>query len=123
MCNSCPLPSTIADEIKLQNLQELIARKRAEVAAKLANFSALAHKPLPSAGSRGPSLSLAPPAAALPSRPSPISTPAPSNGASKLPPGIDPDLAKKIAEAKRRADASRANIEINSNPYLVPLLL
>ncbi|KAG8989264.1 hypothetical protein FRB93_003704 [Tulasnella sp. JGI-2019a] len=97
---------------------ELIARKRAEVAAKLANFSALAQKPIGGTSSRGPSLSLAPPTASLPPRPSPISTPTTTNSTSKLPPGIDPDLAKKIAEAKRRADASRANIEISSNPYL-----
>ncbi|KAG8917028.1 hypothetical protein FRC01_002713, partial [Tulasnella sp. 417] len=99
---------------------ELIARKKAEVALKLAQFAA-------ASGSKPPARTLNPPpaSAALPARPS-ASSNAPSTSASaatpKLPPGVDPDLAKKIAEAKRRADASRANIEISANPYLAGVL-
>ncbi|KAG8963342.1 hypothetical protein FRC05_004779 [Tulasnella sp. 425] len=99
---------------------ELIARKKAEVALKLAQFAAVS-------GPKPPTRTLNPPpaSAALPARPSATSnTPSTSASAttSKLPPGIDPDLAKKIAEAKRRADASRANIEISANPYLAGVL-
>ncbi|KAG9019020.1 hypothetical protein FRB90_007192 [Tulasnella sp. 427] len=95
---------------------ELIARKKAEVALKLAQFAA-------ASGPKPPTRTLNPPpaSAALPARPQPSSSSTPtsaSSSTSKLPPGIDPDLAKKIAEAKRRADASRATIEISANPYL-----
>ncbi|KAG8935258.1 hypothetical protein FRC02_008393 [Tulasnella sp. 418] len=101
---SSTMPTTAA------SAAELIARKRAEVAAKMANFSAQqTTKPtvLPTLAPPIPKPTPPPASASLPPRPS-----------TSIPAGIDPDLAKKIAEAKRRADASRANVEINSNPYL-----
>jgi hypothetical protein len=67
-----------------------IAAKRAEIAAKLAKF---APKGTPSSD-----------------RPSPVATPPPV-------PGIDSDLAKKVAEAKKKVEAMAK--KQTSNPYLV----
>jgi U4/U6 small nuclear ribonucleoprotein PRP3 len=67
-----------------------IAAKRAEIAAKMAKFAPKATPPI--------------------SRASPAATPPPA-------PGIDSDLAKKVAEAKKKVEAMAK--KQNANPYLV----
>ncbi|GAA97375.1 uncharacterized protein L969DRAFT_17286 [Mixia osmundae IAM 14324] len=80
-----------------------IAAKRAEVAAKIAALQRKSVPGVPSAMS-----------SAAPSRDS--LTPAPS--ATSTAPGLDPALAKRIAEAKRNVQAMAAKRSLN--PYLSP---
>ncbi|GAA5857738.1 hypothetical protein JCM8547_005965 [Rhodosporidiobolus lusitaniae] len=93
-----------------------IAAKRAEIQAKLAAMKAAgtmsgggapSPAPLPSSSS----------SASLPSRPTPAA-PAPAAGGS----GLDPELARKIAEAKRKvaemAARKQAQDQARANPYL-----
>lgn len=78
---------------------DLIAQRRAEIAAKMASFNAIHGKaPTPASSSvREP--------APLPPRPA---------GA-----GLDPDLARKVAEAKKLVAASLATKAVKDNPYMV----
>lgn len=84
---------------------DLIAKRRAEIATKMASFNALHGKPPPSAAS---STRDAP--AALPARPTAIVA------------GLDPDLARKVAEAKKLVASSLATKAVSSNPYMVCVL-
>ncbi|GAA6032393.1 hypothetical protein JCM8097_008152 [Rhodosporidiobolus ruineniae] len=90
-----------------------IAAKRAEIQAKLAAMKANGGlPPAPPAAARPPP----PPSAGLPARPVAVAAP----GAT--PAGVDPELAKKIAEAKRKvaemAARKQAEEQAKANPYL-----
>ncbi|GAA5907707.1 hypothetical protein JCM5296_007447 [Sporobolomyces johnsonii] len=96
-----------------------IAAKQAEIRAKLAAMKAklpgLAGGP--GAGSASPSPGPPPPAAAAPAPPRSSLPPVPG-----LPkPNVDPELARKIAEAKRKVEemaARKKAAETKANPYL-----
>lgn len=83
---------------------EEIAAKRAEIASKLAKFN------LPGVNTaKNSSISMPPPP------PSESAPPLPPG-----PPGLSPDLAKRVAEAKRKVEAM-ATQATGVNPYLVML--
>lgn len=91
-----------------------IMAKRAEIQAKLAAMRKLA----PGGG-----------AASTPSPPPPSSLPPPPPSLPSVPglprPNLDPDLAKKVADAKRLVESMQAKkraAAMPANPYLVSLL-
>uniref|UniRef100_A0A0K3CCK5 BY PROTMAP: gi/472581686/gb/EMS19409.1/ U4/U6 small nuclear ribonucleoprotein PRP3 [Rhodosporidium toruloides NP11] gi/647398351/emb/CDR42185.1/ RHTO0S06e10726g1_1 [Rhodosporidium toruloides] n=1 Tax=Rhodotorula toruloides TaxID=5286 RepID=A0A0K3CCK5_RHOTO len=97
-----------------------IAAKRAEILAKLAkmkgaNGGGLGAPPASASSSSAPPP--APPSAGLPQRSTPNLPSAPPQQ-----PGLDPDIARKIAEAKKRvaemAAKSQAQAQAKANPYL-----
>ncbi|PPQ93764.1 hypothetical protein CVT25_008144 [Psilocybe cyanescens] len=114
---------------------ELIAQKRAEIAAKLAAMNKKA--PAPAAASTSstprPSVGLAAPVpkvpivpASLPSKvvynatpsPSISSGPTPASGSGAGTPAISDDLFRKVAEAKRRVADAQSKLAIKDNPYM-----
>lgn len=99
-----------------------ILAKRAEIQAKLAAMRKMGAGPDAGANQATPSPPPpAPPASAPP--------PPPSRGAAGLPavpglprPNLDPDLAKKVADAKRLVESMQAKKRaamVPQNPYLV----
>ncbi|KAH6891907.1 small nuclear ribonucleoprotein hPrp3 [Coprinopsis sp. MPI-PUGE-AT-0042] len=87
---------------------DLIAQKRAEIAAKLA-----AMKNSAAGGSGGPK-----PSATISSGPtSATGTPRPGSGAPGGG-GITEDLARKVAEAKRRVAEAQSKLSVRDNPYM-----
>ena len=122
----------MCDPIKLSGA-DLIAQKRAEIAAKLAAMK----KPLvPAASATRATTGIAAPTpkvpilpASLPSKvvsnvtPSPTvsSGPTPATPASGS--GTPDDLARRVAEAKRRVAEAQSKLAIKDNPYMVCLLL
>lgn len=97
-----------------------IAAKRAEIQAKLAAMKAAGSLPTASAATPPPP----PPSASIPPRPPAGVGPAPPAGGK---PNLDPELARKIAEAKRKvaemAAKKQAQDQARANPYLVRSLL
>lgn len=88
---------------------DLIAQKRAEIAAKMAKFGAR-----PTLGGPSPASQIPPPPSSLPSRPSAATVAA-------APLLNISDMTRQIQEAKRRAAASLATKAVQENPYLVSL--
>lgn len=89
-------------ELKLSG-DALIAQKRAEIAAKLAAMRK-------------------PPAAAAAPVPTAVPTPSSSSVAAPKPlatPSATEDLARKVAEAKRRVADAQSKVAVKDNPYLV----
>ncbi|EAU81408.2 small nuclear ribonucleoprotein hPrp3 [Coprinopsis cinerea okayama7 len=114
--------STKFVEIQL-SANDLIAQKRAEIAAKLAAIQksqGIAAK-APNLVAPAPKVPIAAPTApskvVLPGTPSPaISTPA--SGSASGTPGISDDLARRVAEAKRRVAEAQSKLAIKDNPYM-----
>lgn len=116
---------------------ELIAQKRAEIAAKLAAMNKKAPAPAPTSSASRPSVGLAAPVpkvpivpASLPSKvvynatpsPSISSGPTPASGSGAGTPAISDDLFRKVAEAKRRVADAQSKLAIKDNPYMVSYL-
>ncbi|TFK22157.1 PRP3-domain-containing protein [Coprinopsis marcescibilis] len=109
---------------------QLIAQKKAEIAAKMAQYSAAA-KAGTSAGrapvnlvAPAPRVPVVPPS--MPSRvvssqatpsPSISSIPTPASGSTSSTPAFD-DIAKRVADAKRRVAAAQTQLAMKENPYM-----
>jgi U4/U6 small nuclear ribonucleoprotein PRP3 len=121
----------MCDPFKLTGT-DLIAQKRAEIAAKLA---AMKKPPVAAAPAARATTGIAAPTpkvpilpASLPSKvvfnvaPSPTvsSGPTPATPASGS--GTPDDLARRVAEAKRRVAEAQSKLAIKDNPYMVCLL-
>ncbi len=87
-----------------QSHAAVIAQKRAEIAAKVAAM-------------RGGGASIA-----APTPVKPIASAVPMvKSASSTPPGLPDDLAKKIAEAKKKVVAAQSKLAVKDNPYMVSI--
>lgn len=87
---------------------DLIAQKRAEIAAKIAAMK----KNVPTASSRSvPASSVA--------TPSPTSTPAPASTSHSGTPDSTEELLRRVAEAKRRVAEAQNKLAVKDNPYMV----
>jgi len=82
---------------------DVIKRKRAEIEAKVAAMRAKSF----GAGSSG----------GLPAPTKSSASPAPSKG----PGGVPEDLARRVAEAKRRVSEAQMSVTVKGNPYMVRL--
>ncbi|THG98522.1 hypothetical protein EW026_g3683 [Hermanssonia centrifuga] len=87
---------------------ELIAQRRAEIAAKIAVMNA---------AKRGTFSASASATASVVTTPSPVSTPVTSTPRSGSPPPAD-DLARRVAEAKRRVAEAQGRFAVKDNPYM-----
>ena len=93
-----------------QATADLIAQKRAEIAAKIAAMKKSAH--LPSTSS--------PMSASAAASPSPIGTPgSPAAGSHSTSPPPSDDLGRRVAEAKRRVAEAQSKLAVKDNPYMV----
>ncbi|TRM60365.1 pre-mRNA processing factor 3-domain-containing protein [Schizophyllum amplum] len=90
---------------------ELIAQKRAEVAAKLASMKNLAAGGAKSGGLAAPQPIRV--TAPLPAKP--MATPSPATPGT---PGASDDLARRIAEAKRLVANAQTKLAVKDNPYM-----
>lgn len=98
--------------------EAIIARKREEVAAKIAAMKAK----FGSAGAAAQASSPTPVATPTPMRPQALSSTAASgsgSGTSSPAPNVAEDLARKVAEAKRRVAEAQSKLAVKDNPYLV----
>ncbi|KAG5723246.1 hypothetical protein E4T56_gene347 [Termitomyces sp. T112] len=96
---------------------DLIAQKRAEVAAKLAIFKTNTLGWTPPVRAPIPTK----PAAPIPSVVSSGSTSSratPANGSPALTPGVSDDLARRVSEAKRRVAEAQNKLAVKDNPYM-----
>jgi hypothetical protein len=106
---------------------DLIMQKRAEVAAKLAamkksSLAGPAPPKTPAIAAPVPTKPI-PPKVAFPT-PSPSSTPKRTPGitppsTSATPAGVPDDLARRVAEAKKRVSEAQTKLAIKDNPYMV----
>ncbi|KAJ3514705.1 hypothetical protein NLJ89_g2227 [Agrocybe chaxingu] len=110
---------------------ELIAQKRAEIAAKHAAMmkknpalaSATAIRPPTGVAAPVPKVPLVP--ASVPSKvvyaatPSPTATTPASGSGTPATPGLSDDLMRRVAEAKRRVADAQSKLAVKDNPYMV----
>ncbi|KZT22785.1 PRP3-domain-containing protein [Neolentinus lepideus HHB14362 ss-1] len=96
------------------NTADIIAQKRAEIAAKLAAMKQGSSVAAPRVSSP------AVPAASSPAPSTPTPTPTPTAGRAEHSPspGLDPDLARRVAEAKRRVAEAQSKLAVKDNPYM-----
>lgn len=97
----------------------LIARKRAEIEAKVAAMKKNA---------LSVSAAVAPPPVKIPvsvPSPSPALTPTPRTGSPAAPgsPTVTDDLSRRVAEAKRRVAEAQSKLAVKDNPYMVRSLI
>ncbi|OCH85070.1 PRP3-domain-containing protein [Obba rivulosa] len=95
-------PSNGSSAGSATSAQDLIAQKRAEIAAKLAAMKKGAPSSQPSAS---PS-------------PAPAASAVPSPHAGSPGPGVSDDLARRVAEAKRRVAEAQSKLAVKDNPYM-----
>ena len=93
----------------LQATADLIAQKRAEIAAKIA-----AMKKGAAAVSASTSVS-----ASVGASPSPAGTPRVASGSHSVSPAPTDDLSRRVAEAKRRVAEAQSKLAVKDNPYMV----
>lgn len=112
-----------AGPLKQLSNVDIIAQKRAEVAAKLASMKNAA------LGWTGPSIKAPVPKLPVPlpaseaSSPSISSGPTPATGSPA--PGLpaSDDIARRVSEAKRRVAEAQSKLAVKDNPYMVGLFL
>lgn len=107
---------------------DLIAQKRAEIQAKIAGWNlggaGAAGAGATAGGTARPSAmpySHRPATSSIPTRTAPVAAaaaPAPPPASSSVP-GLDPDMARKIAEAKKKVEAMAKKTAVEKNIYLV----
>ncbi|KDQ10298.1 hypothetical protein BOTBODRAFT_164051 [Botryobasidium botryosum FD-172 SS1] len=98
----------------------LIAQRRAEIAAKMASFRAMQGGAAAAGGGGKITIPSSAPKlpSTLPTRPLPSAPTASGSTSAPAVPAIDPELAKRVAEAKRLVAASLASKAVKENPYM-----
>lgn len=92
----------------VQATADLIAQKRAEIAAKIAAMK----KNVPTASSMSLPTSVVP-------TPSPVTTPAAASRQQSATPDSTEELSRRVAEAKRRVAEAQNKLAVKDNPYMV----
>ncbi|PPQ70989.1 hypothetical protein CVT24_009944 [Panaeolus cyanescens] len=126
-------PNLYVNSLNKLSAAELIAQKRAEIAAKHAAFlknnpalaGASTSRPAPSLAAPVPKVPIVP--TSVPSKVVYAATPSPTSSSAHTPAGATPgsgtpalsdDLLRRVAEAKRRVADAQSKLAVKDNPYM-----